>query len=66
MKCVRCKTSTTTVFDTRYSSDKLITYRKRQCKTCGYEFYTTEKQQRITPEFLELWEGGSRWKKKKS
>ena len=54
MKCVKCG-GKTQVLDTRHNTDTNEILRRRECKSCHKQFYTTEFVIESTPSFMDEW-----------
>lgn len=54
-----------TVLDTVHNDKENEIYRKRQCRNCGYEFYTVEYEVEVNERFLNDWTKNHRLGKKK-
>lgn len=54
MRCPKCN-GKTRVIDNVYNPKTNESYRRRECKECGHNFYTTEFEVPVTGEFLDAW-----------
>jgi len=63
MLCPKCEVGKTRVLDVRTSYDE--TYRKRQCKACGYTFYTEETEVEDYSGIRYAWAANARKKRAK-